>query len=178
MSIIDSVREKREKVLERWLELTLKTYSEEAEQFYKNRKNQFANPVGATFKKSLELMLEGVLNNDPNLVEASMEDTVKLRAVQEFSPSQAISFILFLKEAVRDVVLGKQVSSEELADLLSFEGRIDHLLLISMDSYMTWKQKMLEIRMKELQRRTFGLMKHSRLFVEQPEPENESETDN
>jgi hypothetical protein len=88
--------EKKKIIVQRWTDLVLDSYG--SPEFLKKQKNQFANPIGSTISTGLQeiyaILAEG---NELGLACKPLEDIVKIRAVQDFTPSQSISFVYLLK---------------------------------------------------------------------------------
>jgi hypothetical protein len=76
-------------------------------------------------------------------------DIVRIRAVQDFSPSQALSFVDAMRKAIRREILPMVVEKASLVHLLSIESRLDEALLIALDLYVACKKQIDDIRIKE-----------------------------
>lgn len=156
MSIKDLLIRDQAAIKQQWLDLIIETYPPESREFFKNKKDRFQNPVGAVLSKQVDSLFDALLKDaaDEELA-VILEDFIKIRAVQEFIPSDAIGFILYLKQAVRKI-LEKDIESHQLnQELLEFEIRIDQLLLKAFDVYSQSREKLYEIRANELKRRSF-----------------------
>ena len=81
-----------------------------------------------------------------------LDKVIRIRAVQEFSPSQALAFVFSLKEVIREV-LGKEIRENHLQDqLLLIEKRIDALALRAFDVYVSCREEVYELRINEVKR--------------------------
>ena len=86
-----------------------------------------------------------------------LDAIVRIRAVQEFSASQAVSFIFLLKQAVREA-LAPELAGSALTDaILAFESRIDAVAGRCFDLYMGAREKY-QIRANEIRRQTHFLL--------------------
>jgi len=156
MQIEDLLKRDGTAIKAHWLELIIETYPPDSREFFKNKKDRFQNPVGTALKQQVDLVYDGLINDqsDDELT-VIMEEFIKIRSVQEFPPSTAIGFILFLKEAIRNT-LSVEIDSHGLhQELTAFELKVDRLLLLAFDLYTRLKEKMSEIRANELKRRSF-----------------------
>ena len=75
---------------------------------------------------------------------------VRVRAVQEFTPSEALAFLFELKSVIRGVVGeadGVALGQEELGEI---DGRVDQLALLAMDIYIECRERIFEIRVNEI----------------------------
>ncbi|MBI4668762.1 MAG: RsbRD N-terminal domain-containing protein [Elusimicrobia bacterium] len=89
----------------------------------------------------------------------SLEQVIKIRSVQEFSPSVAVSFIFELKTAVRDILAGRIHEDRMSRGMRAFEERVDQTALLAFDVYMKCREQLHDIRVKEIKTRRFlGLM--------------------
>ena len=165
------LEQNKSEITKRWFDSIVETYPEDSHNFFKQDKNQFGNPVGYTISKETEslydILLDG-MNNDEKLY-LSLDNIIKIRAVQDYSPSQAISIIFLLKKVIRDFA-EEQFQKEKIYDeLLEFESRIDKLALCSFDVYMKCKEKIYEIRLNESRRKVAKLLE--RVNVKSGNPE-------
>jgi len=172
MSLEDHLKDKKRVILSKWFDLTIGTYPEQTAQFLKSKKNQFANPVGYTLFKEIEPILEGLCNRvECNALQPFLENIIRIRAIQDFSPSQAVSFVFLLKQVIRaemEVEIQKGAVGRELLDL---ESRIDELGLLSFNIFMKCREKIYDLKANELKNRTVRLLKRAKLVVEDSEDE-------
>ena len=160
MGIGDRLEQRKTAIKQRWLDLIIATYPPDSREFFKNQKNRFLNPVGAALHRQVEALYDVLLNEAPDEDIASiLEDFVKVRAVQDFSPSQAIEFVLYLKQAIREELVEEIRSGQWFEELLALENRIDRLLLTAFDVYMQSREKIYQIRASDLKRQSFLALK-------------------
>lgn len=147
----------RSAVLQRWFQLIVDSYPAGVARFLATEPDRFANPVGQTIRGRCADLLDGLLAGkaDQELVPA-LDDIVRIRAVQDFSPSQAVGFVFLLKRALREEA--GQGSPELGGEMAALESRIDMLACLAFDIYMSCREKAYEIQAKELRRRTFKLL--------------------
>jgi hypothetical protein len=100
-----------------------------------------------------------------------------VRSVQEFTPSQAISFIFCLKEAVREELKEELQDTNLLTELAVFDAQIDQLALFAFDIYVKCREQIYELRVNEIKRTGFRLLKKANLISidEDPDPEEDRE---
>jgi hypothetical protein len=81
---------------------------------------------------------------------------VRLRAVQDFTPGEAVGFLFLLKGILRDVLgaTGGQLGGPP-GPIEALEDRIDRLVLLGFDRYAACREQMAEIRVNEARRRLF-----------------------
>ena len=169
MKLKELLTQKAPAVVKTWIRMTLDTYPTNAKRFLNEQKNPFANPVGHTLSQEMEnIYLELLKGLNPENVSSFLDDVIKIRAVQDFSPSQAISFIFLLKKAIRGE-LEKEIRENRLQDeCMNFETKIDELALLAFDIYMTHKKKLYEIRANQAKNQVSKLLERAGLVCEIP----------
>lgn len=170
-------------IVDRWLRLVLGTYPPDAAIRMKKETNEFANPVGSTMEYGIQGIYEEFLQgSDPEKINPYLDRIIRIRAVQDFTPDQALAFIFHLKKVVREMVAERQKKIAEsggsrkteplevtMEDMLAFESRVDHLALLAFKVYSQCREKLYEVRLGELKMRTFRLLQRSNLLAEVPE---------
>lgn len=161
--------QKRSAIVRKWLDVVLETYPAETAKFLKGQKNRFANPVGSIVSQGIEDLFQELLQTqaiDPERVAPFLDRIIRIRAVQDFSPSQAIAFVFLLKKVIREE-LGFAIRENQLSEELSaLESRIDRLALLSFDVYMQCREKVYELRTTEWKNRLFRLLQKADLLCE------------
>ena len=154
MKIRKLMKQRRKAILERWLSQILNTYPSDAAKFMAQNPNRFSNPVGQTYAREFETIFDALIDNSvSDELDQSLEKINKIRAVQDFTPSRAVAYIFFLKTAIREEA-GIDVSDKKTAEeLLSIESQIDGLALKAFDSYMRCREKLFEVKCRDIKRR-------------------------
>jgi RsbT co-antagonist protein rsbRD N-terminal domain len=134
-----------EVVAERWIARTLKSYAPETQPILAGGSDPFRNPVGHVIQKSLTTLAGELLGAmDERAITSAMDAMMRLRAVQDISPSQALRFVFELRGVVAEVL---DSVPAQLA------GRIDELALMAFDKYMACREQIAGLREKELRLR-------------------------
>ena len=156
-------------ILKKWFVSAIDTYPSDTAKFLKRQKDPFANPVGRTIYRGLEALFDQLLEDmDYEAITSSLDPIIRIRAIQNFSPSQATSFIFFLKDVIREHTQ-KEVSEARLFnELLLFESKIDKLSLIAFELYMQCREKIYELKANEMKNRTFRAFERAGLVSEIP----------
>ena len=156
------LRQNGDSILGKWLDQTINSYGSEMVRFLQREKNQFANPVRNTIVTSTKEIYDAFLNNaafDKNY--PGLEEIIKLRAVQDFSPSEALSFLFYLKNIVRQELADNQQFDIPKTELAEFEDKMDKLTGLAFDIYTDCRNKIFEIRINEIKsqsKRAFELL--------------------
>ena len=160
MTLRELLPKRKKAILDRCLNLLFDTYPHDSVTLLKNQQDPFANPVGSTFRRELEIVLDGLGQGvDPENLTPSLDAIVRIRAVQEFRPSEALAFMTHLKQAIREELQGVQTGPELLNDLARLDLRIDELTLAAFDLYVACREKIAEIRVGEARAERDRLMR-------------------
>ncbi|MGI9952992.1 RsbRD N-terminal domain-containing protein [Moorellaceae bacterium AZ2] len=168
MNLRGFLAKKKAAVLNKWYDLVLQTYPPETARFLKEEKDRFANPVGHVIYEGIEGLYEELLHG----VQAEkayhfLDRIIRIRAVQDFSPSRAVAFLFLLKQVVREEVAAEfQEGGLPWEELLQFESQIDDLAGLAFDMYMQCREQLFEIRVKEIKNRTSRLLQRANLEVD------------
>ena len=149
MSIETLLASKKKAIVQKWIDQVLDSYG--SPEFFKKQKDRFANPIGGTISESLMDLYE-ILLGGRELGEAAkpLENIIKIRAVQDFTPSQSVGFVYLLKDIVREE-LAKEKNREEVLVFLSvLDPRIDKIALMAFDIYMDCRERLHKIRVNEV----------------------------
>jgi hypothetical protein len=164
------IEKKKDQIIKNWFEATLQTYAADTAQFYKGRTDQFANPVGHITSKGISFLLHQLINNfDPDAVRTHLDPIIRIRAIQDFTPSRAIGFIFLLKKVLRDHLSEKLQDAATVMELLALESKIDQISLIAFDIYMTCKEKIYQIAANETRKQTLRAFERAGLIAETPQ---------
>jgi hypothetical protein len=153
------LKESRKAIIEQWLTDTLSDYQQGAARFFRKTADPFANPVGHAFARGAAGIFEYLLGEQPiESVRRDLDDIVKIRAVQDFSPSRALSFVFLLKKAVR-AGLGEKIDDPGLTrEVREFESGIDQLALLAFEAYVDCRERIGRLRVEETRRQVSVVM--------------------
>ncbi len=168
MDLKEHLAEKKTDILKKWFDAVVETYPKETSTLLKKQKAQFTNPVGYTLSEGLEHLFDALLRGMlPDTVSRFLDNIIRIRAIQEFAPSEAVSFIFQLKTLARQE-LGSEILHQQGIDdeLAAFDSAIDDLALYAFDLYMKCREKIYDIKANEARRMTFRLLQQARLIVD------------
>jgi hypothetical protein len=171
--------EKKPVILKKWTDNILDTYPSETAKFLREKKNKFTNPVAHSVTEGVEGIFEDLLDGmDQDKVSVFLDKIIRIRAIQEFTPSQAISFVFVLKKIIRDE-LAKEIREKDISDALTLlENHIDSLGLLAFDIFMRCREKLYDIKANEMRHMTFRLLQQANLISEQPGEEPDASDSN
>lgn len=173
------LEEKKATILQRWFDAIMETYPTDTSGFLKEQKDRFRNPVGHTFTQGIDKIVEALIKGNGFTEELPfLDDIIRVRAIQDFTPAQAMNFVFSLKKVVREE-LEKEIRQSQLyEELLKFESEIDELALYAFNIYVKCREQLYELRTDELKRMTFTLLKKANLMSELPMEEFEHKDPN
>ncbi len=148
MSFTEILIENKIIIEEKWLDSVMTTYPDDSVRFFKKQKDRFANPLGFSARQGLEKIINQLCQDQEVEVSSELAQFIKLRAVQTFTPSQAVSFIYELKKIVLEVC-GADTLAAVASGWLEFEQKIDALALRIFDLFMENRELLHQIKIKE-----------------------------
>lgn len=141
-------------IFDHWYKLLISTYPEQTARFLESQQDQFANPVGSTFKRHMMGILDGLSEGKmPEDLAGHVDEIMHVRAVQDFVPSRAVAIFLLLKNTIDAVVQKRGIEADGAVRELSEIA--DRLQLIAFDTYMKCREKIWEIKYNEFMQRPF-----------------------
>ncbi len=154
MTFEELLQKKKDAILQRWCDDALATYSKDATNAFRRQKDPFANPVGHALRMGTQGVFEALLDGpDDDEIRGHLEGMVKIRAVQQFSPSEALSFLFGVKKIVRAELGVKRDDSRFAAELAKFDDQVDRMALFAFDVFVECRQQVSELRINEIKRR-------------------------
>lgn len=164
MQLATHLTEKKFAILGRWLTMIYESYPPETAIFLRKEKNRFDNPMGYRISEGLEGLYTALIQDmEKDKLLNYLDEIIRIRALQDFSPSQALAFIFLLKNVIRQE-LADEIRKENLgAEVLGLESRIDGLALLGFDVYIKRREKIWEIKADETKRSISGLMRKAGL---------------
>ena len=163
-SIESLLLDRKAVILSKWRKGIVSSYPAETGVFLQSVKDPFANPVGAAIVQGTECLFDSLVAGEaPGKTAQHLEEIIRIRAIQDFSPAAALTFVFLLKEAIREV-LGTALKQAEVAtDLLRFEARFDGVALQALNLYVQCRESVLRLRIEEVKRQTEVILKRAGL---------------
>jgi hypothetical protein len=150
---------KRETILGAWRDLIVKTYPPETSGFLGKQGDPFCNPLGHAISESIGRIYDEIRSAmDADELLRALDGIIRIRSVQDFTASEAVSFIFDLKPVIRQVVDAELSGSDTLGELTSLDSRIDRVALLAFEKYMACREKLHEIRNNEIKSRMAKLL--------------------
>jgi hypothetical protein len=159
---------RRDRILEAWRDHVLATYAPQSERHLRGKRG----PIGEIIARCTSAVVDGFLARAPREnLEADLDELIRLRAVQEFSPTRSVGFVFALKDALREALSG-DVGTDDLAAL---DRRVDELALVAFDLFVRCREKVFDLRAKMMRDRAYMLMRRAGMLWEETEDMAEPE---
>jgi hypothetical protein len=169
MRLNNLLAQRKTAIIKNWFTLAVETYPPDTASFLKRQKDPFANPVGRTISLGLEALFNELLKEmDHEIITSFLDPIIRIRAIQNFSPAQAVNFIFLLKKAIRENIKKEGLEEQLFNELLLFESKIDKLALIAFNIYVQCKEKIYDLKANEMRNTTYKAFKRAGLVREMP----------
>ena len=154
------LKDRRAAIVARWTDLALEVYPEDSSGFLKGEKDRFRNPVGRITREALGSLYDGLLAGQPaeDLGDA-LDGIVRVRAVQDLSPDQAVGFVFLLKRAIDDELGDTATDRASRNELSALHTGIDRLALQAFGRYVVCREAIFDLRVRESHRRLSTILK-------------------
>ncbi len=147
------LRDKRDMIVQRWLDDGLATYPEDSVSAFKRQKDPFANPIGHSLRLGTRAIFDALLHGaDSDAIQHHLNEIVKIRAVQQMTASEAIRFVFSLKQAVRAELGHAARDPQIVGELEAFDCEVDRVALVAFDTYVQCREQVSELRISEVKR--------------------------
>lgn len=171
MTLKDALAERKPAIVQKWFEAALASYHEDARGSLRKVKAQFANPVGFDLAQGLDglfdALQQGVITDQ---VGTFLDAIVRIRAVQDFPPSEALAFLVRIKSIVRETMGPEVLAQKGVSDALAaFDSAADDLVLYAFDIYMRCREKIYDLKAQEARNMTFRLLQKAQILTENKE---------
>jgi hypothetical protein len=170
MELVKQLAQKKSAIIKVWFEKVVNTYPIDTAQFLKNQKDPFANPVGRNSLQSLQDIFELAQSGfDRETARPLLDPIIRIRAIQDFTPAEAVGFMFDLKTIIREMVPVNATDSQNQEAWHELDQRIDQLSLLAFDIYMQCREKILDLKANEMKARIYAAFSRAGLIKEPDE---------
>lgn len=153
MSIGDLLRERTDTIVERWAGEVLSSYSSEAAVFFHKQQDPFSNPIGHSVREGTRGAFQAIRDGmDLEELRSHLDRILRVRAVQDFTPSQALSFVFSLRSIIREVIPELDADLRTRREVAELDDRIDRAALVAFDIYAERREELSRLRVNEVKR--------------------------
>jgi hypothetical protein len=182
MDFSELLLSKRSAIIKKWFDLIVETYPPDTETFLRRQKDAMANPVGSSIRDGLAGIIDGLISGakgrdadtytvDWNALEPHLDRIVRVRALQNFAPSQSVRFAAELGPVLWRVLVKEAKDQGLEAELKAMVALMDDLIFQAFDVYAACRERLHDIRIKDEQRRVALLLRRANILVETDKPE-------
>jgi hypothetical protein len=134
-----------ETILEQWFAQAIESYPRLTARFLAAERDSFRNLVGHTLREGMAVLLQEILGDmNAGKLSAALDSILRIRAVQDFKPSEAVGFVFLL----RPILLGSNPPRPAM-----LEARVEQLALMAFDHYMDCREDIARVRTNEAKRK-------------------------
>lgn len=149
----DLLEERKDTIVERWVDAVLAAYPPESAALFQMQQDPFANPLGHSVREGTRGIFQTILDGmDQEDLRTHLDKIVRIRAVQQFTPSQALSFVFSLRSIVREVIPEGEVDARLREGLTELDARIDEVALAAFELYAARREEVSQLRISEVKR--------------------------
>ena len=157
MSLYEQLARKRDSIVERWIDSIARSYPEGAATLFQRGRDRFRNPMVHTIAQGARELFGALLDGEDDArMGAILDPILRLRAVQEVSPAQAVGFVFEVKRIAREALEGEGADAREAsAEWAAFDAKVDQLALTAFGVYTKCREEIFEIRIREMRKQAF-----------------------
>jgi hypothetical protein len=177
MTLQNLLLQNRAAIVDRWYQLILDSYPPETAKFLRQEADRFQNPVGQTIAPAVDQIFAALLEGgDEKGLAAPLDRVIRIRAVQDFTASEAVAFVFDLKRIIRNELKGELANGMQ-AEMRDLELRIDRAGLLAFDVYMKCREQLYEIKADQIRNRTAAILRRHNYVVSDAMPEPDTDLD-
>lgn len=171
MNFGKTLKSKKKDIVKKWFEATINTYPPETAKILNKSKNKFDNPVGIATYECLENVIDILCENlmqhqeteiNEELLEQALDSVIRIRAVQNFSASEAVGFVFELKDIAQNIT-GKDI--ESFSDR-NFDRKVDQIALAAFNRFLKCRESIFLLKATEAKKRTYSAFERAGLVEE------------
>jgi hypothetical protein len=153
------ISQRRGEVSATWRGLILASYPAETARVLSADQDRFANPVGHLLAAVTDAVVAGLVEGrSPEELAGAIDGFIRVRAVQDLTPAQAVGFVLELKAVFREQLAGTPWAPDAASELRALEDWVDRLLLVAFDVFARCREQVYAIRVNEIRNRSLKVM--------------------
>ena len=154
MSTEDIISARRDAAIQKWTEAVFAMYPFETTGFIRTQRDQFANPVGHATRAAGEQIYDAVTGRDVDMekVHASVAALIRIRAVQDLKPEQAVGVLYLYKSVLRELLLADMLAGGDVQGFLDMGDRLDTLCLMAFNLYLADREQVYAERVAQQRR--------------------------
>jgi hypothetical protein len=169
MALADLLSGEKKAITRKWVDALVDSYPSDTRRFLRKEKSQFSNPVGQTYKEEVERLFDAFINDQEQQMASALDGILRIRAVQDFGPASAVGFLFRFRKLIREALQGAEPVNGLSSAFQEIEEKIDRLLLTAFEIYAKRREKIYDLRVKEIKRQVARLLARANLICEIPD---------
>jgi hypothetical protein len=146
-------------IIKQWFQATIDTYPDRTSKILGKDSNRFDNPIGAVTHETIEDVMALISGNfTQETLEQKLDPVIRIRAVQSFTPAEAVSFVFALKPIGEGLLDDSQVRE--------FDRIVDRIALAAFNRFMKCKEEIFLLKATESKRRIHRAFERAGLVAE------------
>ena len=165
MSLKQRLMEKKASITASWRDTALAVPAGARFDFLEKQRS-IVDAMGSGLVQGMSGLFDALLQGGiPNDVSRFLDIMVRIRASNDFTASQAVTFLIEVKKIIR-----RELGSDGLADaplreeLSAWDSAVDDLVLFAFDLYARSRENVLDANAAEESRKTLLLLKKAKLL--------------
>jgi len=155
----DLLEERKDTIVERWVDAVLSAYPSDSAALFQAQRDPFANPLGHSVREGTKGVFQTILDGvDREDLRTHLDKIVRIRAVQQFTPSEALSFVFSLRSIVQDVIPEAETDARFRKGLADMNRTIDEVALAAFELYAARREEVSQLRINEVKRQVTWVM--------------------
>jgi hypothetical protein len=153
MNLAKQLAPQKAAIVKQWHQRVLASYPKETARFLDSQQDPFQNPVGMNTLQSLQALID-LLGNEPEpaAVRKALDPVIRIRAIQDFTPSQAVGFVFELKQVIRRTRPAIKLDADHW---LRLDQHIDDMAMAAFDVFMACREKIYDLKADDIRERTY-----------------------
>jgi hypothetical protein len=164
------ILDKRTKIIDEWYDIMVSSLFNGETNYILHEKDHFINPSGIILREALSdifaFFFEKVNIDD---ISVSLEKFIKLLAVNKNGVENVLGTFFTLRDKIIENWRSLSFSNNVNEELSTIQSYFDKLILRVFTFYLTAREKIYEIRVNEIKRLTFSLLRNKGLIEKIPE---------
>lgn len=170
MTIRDLLTAHKDAIIRKWMDAMYGTYPFDTVGFLRSSKDRFSNPVGHTTAASAVVIFDAVAGDDVEeaCLSGAIEDVIRIRAIQNFTPEQAVGVLFVLKTVLRQMLRSDIIRHGLHDGQLAVESRIDTVALMAFGTYARCRERLHTMRVDECKHGCALLLRRAERILDKP----------
>ncbi len=154
MALQDLLHQCRDEIIREWMARIAAADPDPSSRLLANPQDRFLNPIRHAYEQALPAIYDELVGTmDRARMREALEEVMRVRALQDLSATDATSFMLLLKDVLRDALHHESDIPTAWDTWRATVGqRVDDAMMVAFDVYVSCRDKIQELRAAEARR--------------------------